>query len=139
MTKYYYFTNKITNKIYFIKFYQVYFFKLWLVSLKNNIQLSHKNMVTLHIESNNWWKNRVLARYLLFKSKNVHITHLKDERLCSDFTLYTEKKTCSEVDVRPSNSYILSDDEVYIQGKILLESSDLRLYQPKQDLNNNKN
>ena len=43
MTKYYYFTNKITNKIYFIKFYQVYFFKLWLVSLKNNIQLSHKN------------------------------------------------------------------------------------------------
>ena len=85
---------------------------------------SHK--VTVDLQSD--WRERNLARYLLYKADELTVVHSGDNRIfCQDKVLYSAKKQCVTSDSVSSN-YLLTDKDNITGAEIIIKTEELSLY-----------
>ncbi|WP_339891768.1 hypothetical protein [uncultured Alteromonas sp.] len=92
------------------------------------IELSHAPDFALTIDLESEWKEKNLARFLIYKIENIKLYHLHQSSLfCNDSLLYSANKTCTAVPIK-NTDYFLTDIEQDLPDRELISTNELKLY-----------
>ena len=92
------------------------------------IELSYAPDFALTINLDSEWKEKNLARFLIYKVQNIKLYHLHQSSLfCKDSLLYSANKTCTAVPIK-NTDYFLTDIEQDLPDRELISTNELKLY-----------